>query len=111
VSLWREDDRTLIVGDAFITTKQESAYAVITQRPELHGPPMYFTTDWESARESVRRLAALQPELVITGHGRPLQGEELRRGLTTLARNFDAVARPKRGRYVEGEVRGEEGLG
>ena len=42
-------DRTLIAGDAFITTKQESAYAVATQRPELHGPPMYFTPDWRSA--------------------------------------------------------------
>jgi glyoxylase-like metal-dependent hydrolase (beta-lactamase superfamily II) len=81
VSLWRTDDRTLIVGDAFITTKQESAYAVATQRPELHGPPMYFTPDWDTAGESVRRLAALEPELVITGHGRPLGGVEMRTAL------------------------------
>jgi len=103
VSLWRDDDKTLIAGDAFITTKQESAYAVATQRPELHGPPMYFTTDWDSARDSVRRLAALRPQLAVTGHGRPLHGEELRRGLTILARDFDTVARPKHGRYVEEE--------
>jgi glyoxylase-like metal-dependent hydrolase (beta-lactamase superfamily II) len=105
VSFWRDDDKTLIAGDAFITTKQESAYAVATQRPELHGPPMYFTTDWDSARDSVRRLAALQPELAIAGHGRPLQGEELRRGLNILARDFDTIARPKHGRYVEGDDR------
>lgn len=103
VSFWRDDDRTIIAGDAFITTKQESAYAVATQRPELHGPPMYFTSDWDSARDSVRRLAALQPNLAITGHGRPLQGEELRRGLTILSRDFDNIARPKHGRYVEEE--------
>jgi glyoxylase-like metal-dependent hydrolase (beta-lactamase superfamily II) len=101
VSLWRDDDKTLIVGDAFVTTKQESVYAVATQRPELHGPPMYFTTDWESARESVRVLARLNPDLVITGHGRPLHGEEMRRGLSVLARDFDRVARPEHGRYVE----------
>jgi glyoxylase-like metal-dependent hydrolase (beta-lactamase superfamily II) len=95
VSLWREADRTLITGDAFITTRQESAYAVLTQEPELHGPPMYFTPDWKAAGESVRRLAALQPETVVTGHGRPLGGI-----LENLARNFDEVAVPKQGIYV-----------
>jgi len=103
VSLWRSDDKTLIAGDAFITTKQESAYAVATQRPELHGPPMYFTPDWDSARESVRRLSALAPELVVTGHGRPLRGEEMRSALATLARDFDQVAVPRHGKYVERE--------
>ena len=43
VSFWREADRTLIVGDAFVTTAQESVYGVLTQEPELHGPPMYYT--------------------------------------------------------------------
>jgi glyoxylase-like metal-dependent hydrolase (beta-lactamase superfamily II) len=101
VSLWRESDRALIAGDAFITTRQESAYAVATQAPELHGPPMYFTTDWESARSSVERLAGLQPELVITGHGRALHGPEMREALHRLARDFDRVAVPEQGRYVE----------
>lgn len=96
ISLWRERDRTLIAGDAFITTAQESAYAVATQRPELHGPPMYFTPDWSSAEASVQRLAALEPELVITGHGRALQGPEMRTALNTLARDFRNVAVPKR---------------
>ena len=105
VSLWREVDRTIIAGDAFITTKQESAYAVATQRPELHGPPMYFTPDWESAKTSVEKLAALQPELAVTGHGRALQGPEMRRALDTLAREFDTVAVPAHGRYVTPAVR------
>ena len=100
VSLWRDADRLLIAGDAFITTAQESAYAVAAQRPELHGPPMYFTPDWESARASVERLAALQPERVVTGHGPALQGEEMRVALDSLARNFNRVAVPSHGRYV-----------
>jgi glyoxylase-like metal-dependent hydrolase (beta-lactamase superfamily II) len=103
VSLWRSADKTLIAGDAFITTKQESAYAVATQRPELHGPPMYFTPDWDGARESVQRLSALAPELVLTGHGRPLRGEEMRAALATLARDFDEVAVPRHGKYVDGD--------
>jgi len=106
VSLWRSHDKTLIAGDAFITTKQESAYAVATQRPELHGPPMYFTPDWESAGESVRRLSALAPELVLTGHGRPLQGQEMRDSLAVLARDFERVAVPRHGKYVDSEARG-----
>jgi len=31
----------MIVGDAFITTNQESAYAIITQAEELHGPQIH----------------------------------------------------------------------
>jgi glyoxylase-like metal-dependent hydrolase (beta-lactamase superfamily II) len=100
ISLFRDSDRTLIAGDAFVTTKQESATAVLTQRPELHGPPAYFTPDWEAAGRSVRRLAGLEPLRVITGHGPPLQGEEMLEGLHSLARNFERLAVPRRGRYV-----------
>jgi glyoxylase-like metal-dependent hydrolase (beta-lactamase superfamily II) len=95
VSLWRERDRAMIVGDALVTTAQESIYAAVMQEPEMHGAPMYFTPDWVSARESVRRLAALDPELVITGHGRPMRGAPMRHALHQLAREFDEVAVPK----------------
>jgi glyoxylase-like metal-dependent hydrolase (beta-lactamase superfamily II) len=101
ISLYRARDRTMIVGDAFITTMQESAYAVATQRPELHGPPMYFTSDWDSARESVRRLSALSPDLVVAGHGRPLHGDEMRHALARLARDFDEIAVPKHVRHTD----------
>jgi glyoxylase-like metal-dependent hydrolase (beta-lactamase superfamily II) len=100
VSLFREDDRTLIAGDAFVTTKQESATAVLTQRPEIHGPPAYYTPDWEAARRSVETLAELEPLQVATGHGPPLQGTEMLADLKELARDFDRLAVPSRGRYV-----------
>lgn len=95
ISLWRASDRTLISGDAVITTRQESAYAVLVQEPEMHGPPRYFTPDWDAARESVRLLAALEPETLVSGHGRPLRGEEMRSALHVLARDFDHIARPQ----------------
>lgn len=95
ISLWRPSDRLLIAGDAFITTAQESAYAVLRQEPELHGPPMYFTPDWQKAEQSVRQLAALQPECVVTGHGPALHGPEMRVALEQLANNFRTVAVPK----------------
>jgi glyoxylase-like metal-dependent hydrolase (beta-lactamase superfamily II) len=100
VSLWRESDRMLIAGDAFITTRQESAYAAITQAPEMHGPPMYFTPDWERARKSVQTLADLEPQTVVTGHGQAMQGPEMRAALNELAERFYEVAVPPRGRYV-----------
>ena len=100
VSLFRETDRTLIAGDAFVTTKQESATAVLTQRPEVHGPPAYYTPDWEASRRSVERLAALEPFQVATGHGPPLRGREMLANLHELARNFERLAVPARGRYV-----------
>jgi glyoxylase-like metal-dependent hydrolase (beta-lactamase superfamily II) len=101
VSLFRDADRTLIVGDAFCTTKQESFLAVATQRPELHGPPAYFTTDWDAARDSVRRLAALRPSQIAPGHGQPMGGHATIEALRELASRFDEVARPEHGRYVE----------
>lgn len=98
VSFWRESDRTLLAGDAFVTTAQESAYAVAVQQPEVHGPPMYFTEDWVASRTSVQTLAALEPELVITGHGRAMAGAGLREPLHTLAREFARVAVPRKER-------------
>lgn len=109
ISLWREADRTIIAGDALITTRQESAYAVAVQKPELHGPPMYYTTNWSNARASVERLASLEPELVITGHGPAMQGEAMRAALHALARDFDRVAVPEDGRYVEAPASVEDG--
>ena len=100
VSLFRDSDRTLIAGDAFVTVKQESALAVLSQRPEIHGPPMYFTPDWTKARESVQRLAALEPNVAATGHGIPLKGEAMREALHELADDFDRLAMPEHGRYV-----------
>jgi glyoxylase-like metal-dependent hydrolase (beta-lactamase superfamily II) len=100
VALWREQDRSLIAADAFITTRQESAYAVATQAPELHGPPMYFTQNWQEAHSSVQRLAALEPELVVSGHGRAMHGSGLRRALHTLAQDFTEIAVPRHGRYI-----------
>ncbi len=109
VSFWREADRTVIAGDAFITTASESAYESMMQTPEIHGPPKYLTIDWPAARDSVRALAALKPDLAITGHGRALAGTELRRGLEALAADFDRIAVPDQGRYVERPHRAEDG--
>ena len=109
VSLWHEGDRIIIAGDAFVTTRQESAYAVAVQAPEMHGPPAYFTPDWVSARTSVEALAKLDPELVITGHGRAMQGAAMRTALHRLAAEFETVAVPEGGKYQGHPVSAEDG--
>lgn len=94
VSLWRQEDGVLIVGDAFVTTKQESVYAAVTQAAEMHGPPAYFTPDWLSAKRSVQTLAKLAPEIIVTGHGAALAGPSMQSALDELARRFDEIAVP-----------------
>ena len=109
ISLWRAVDRTLIVGDAFVTTAAESAYAAIVQSTELHGPPRYFTVDWEKSRSSVEALAALNPHLVVTGHGRAMQGEAMTQALRRLAAEFSTVAVPSEGMYLARPALVEDG--
>ena len=111
VSLWREADRAVVAGDAVITTRQESAYAVATQAPELHGPPAYFTIEWDKARASAKALADLSPELLVTGHGRPMAGPEMRAALRHLADGFDAIAVPHAGHYARHPARPGTGAG
>jgi glyoxylase-like metal-dependent hydrolase (beta-lactamase superfamily II) len=67
VSYWRESDRTLICGDVFNNMN------LLTGIPGLHEPPAIFTPDPARNRESMRRLAALDPSLVCFGHGPPLR--------------------------------------
>ncbi len=95
VSFFRESDRTLLVGDAFCTTKPESFFeAALAQPPELHGPPAYFTSNWSDAKASVRKLAALDPITVAVGHGKPLSGDHVPERLQVLADAFDQIAVP-----------------
>ncbi|MFD2044292.1 MBL fold metallo-hydrolase [Ornithinibacillus salinisoli] len=103
VSLFRETDSLLISGDALITVRQDSFYKVLTQQPEVNGPPRYLTTDWKAAKTSVEKLTSLNPNTVIPGHGQAMGGQELKEGLQNLNQTFDQVAVPDYGRYVNGE--------
>lgn len=100
VSLFRKKDAALIAGDAFITVKQESALAVMTQTLEVHGPPAYFTPDWGLARQSVEIIKSLEPKWALTGHGKVINGEELKSSLSELVTRFSRTEIPDQGRYV-----------
>lgn len=103
IALFRESDRVLIAGDAFVTVKQDSLYKVLVQKTEVHGPPVYLTTNWEMAKDSVKKLAALKPQYAITGHGSAIEGKALEEGLNDLAINFEEKAVPTHGKFVRNE--------
>ncbi|WP_026673246.1 MBL fold metallo-hydrolase [Alkalihalobacterium bogoriense] len=105
VSFFREEDRTLLAGDAFVTVKQESLYSVLTQEQEISGPPRYLTPDWKAAWESVKTLASLKPNVAVTGHGLPMTGENLHKNLDKLALDFDKIAIPDYGLFIENNVK------
>jgi len=63
LSYWREEDRTLVAGDVLFGRHP------LTGRPGLHEPPARFTLDPERNRDSIRRVAALRPALIVFGHG------------------------------------------
>jgi hydroxyacylglutathione hydrolase len=86
VAYWRDSDRTLICGDVFTNID------TITGIPGLHEPKAFFTPDPERNRESMRRLAALEPELVCFGHGRPLRDPEKLKRFTERIAGVPAAA-------------------
>lgn len=67
IALWREEDRVLVAGDVLNNMN------VMTGLPGLHEPPSFFSPDPARNRDSARRLAELEPALVVFGHGAPLR--------------------------------------
>lgn len=65
IAFWRERDRALVTGDVLFGRHP------VTGRPGLHEPPRMFTPDPARNRESIRRIAALQPAVACFGHGPP----------------------------------------
>lgn len=97
ISLFRERDRVLIAGDAVITVDQDHAVDFFLRPPVLHGPPVYFTSHWDDAVKSVRRLADLEPHTLVTGHGQAVGDDDLPRRFHDFANTFTP---PAHGRYV-----------
>ncbi|GEO06179.1 MBL fold metallo-hydrolase [Adhaeribacter aerolatus] len=108
ISLFRDSDSVLVAGDAFVTVKQESMLAVMTQKQEVHGPPAYYTPNWEAAKRSIERLLLLRPKVAATGHGLPMYGDELLDQLGLLFREFDQRALPHQGRYIHQAAEADE---
>lgn len=101
VAFFRERDKALLSADAIITVKQDELFDVITQNQQIQGPPRYWTTDWTAAHRSVQKLRSLDPAVLVPGHGLPLFGQELRDSLAVLDQQFERIAVPDYGKYVQ----------
>ena len=78
---------------------QESLINVMLQHEIVWRPPAYYTCDWAAARRSVETIAALDPEVLATGHGHPMRGALMRLELRNFVEDFDDVM-PMSGRYI-----------
>jgi hydroxyacylglutathione hydrolase len=83
IGLWRERDRVALVSDVVYLV--DSARLKPLPEGEASVPHPAWAWDHEKARASVRRLAALEPELLCTGHEEPLRGPGLRETLERAA--------------------------
>lgn len=79
VAYWREADRVLIAGDVLFNAHP------VTGQVGLRQPPEIFTVNPAQNRQSILKLAALEPNVVCFGHGPPL------RDTKTLLRFADSL--------------------
>jgi hydroxyacylglutathione hydrolase len=86
IGLWRERDRVAIVSDVIYLV--DSARLKPLPRGEASVPHPAWAWNHARAKESVRRLAALEPKVVCAGHGLPLRGDNLRETLERAAEKY-----------------------
>jgi glyoxylase-like metal-dependent hydrolase (beta-lactamase superfamily II)/predicted ester cyclase len=80
IGLWRESDRLALVSDTLYTLDPQTGFKGAPRVPHKA-----FNKDTDEARESIRKLAALDPRAVWPGHADPLMGSNLRSELERLA--------------------------
>ena len=81
IGLWRQPDRLALVSDAVFTMDLDSVLMPF-DGPQM--PPPGQASDREQARDSIRKLAALEPAAVWAGHANPVTGD-VRRQLEQAA--------------------------
>lgn len=69
IALWRESDRLALSSDCFYTIDMWGRDC----EPRL--PERIYNFDTDQARESIRKLAALEPAAAWPGHAKPVTGD------------------------------------
>jgi hydroxyacylglutathione hydrolase len=69
VSLWRESDRTLVAGEVLNNINNLLPFGRFAPQE----PARFSTAQRRRNRASARRLAALEPKLVVFAHGPPMR--------------------------------------
>jgi hydroxyacylglutathione hydrolase len=87
IGLWRESDRLAIVSDV-VYLIDSTRLGQPLPKGEASVPHPAWGWDHAKAKESVRRLAALEPAVVCAGHDEPLRGDNLRETLERAAEKY-----------------------
>jgi glyoxylase-like metal-dependent hydrolase (beta-lactamase superfamily II) len=69
IALWRESDRLALTTDVFYTLDMWARNTA----PRV--PEAIYNYDTQQARESIRKLAALDPAAAWPGHAKPATGD------------------------------------
>jgi len=77
ISLYDRQDRVLFVGDTARFTKGK-----------LEGPPPRFTQQMDQAKTSIERLSSLDFEVMLSGHGEPLQSPDAPKMMSELSKKL-----------------------
>ena len=86
IGLWRESDRRGAGLRRRLPGRLGAAETAAEGEASVPHPA--WAWDHAKAKESVRRLAALEPLVVGTGHERPLRGDNLRATLERAAEKY-----------------------
>ncbi len=70
IGLFRRSDRVALVSDCFYTLDIQTG-----RKGGPRIPPVAFDADVEQARASIRKLAALEPDVAWAGHADPVTGD------------------------------------
>jgi hydroxyacylglutathione hydrolase len=87
IGLWRESDRVALVSDVIYLIDSTKMGRPLP-KGEASVPHPAWNWDHAKAKQSIRKLAALEPTLVCTGHDEPLRGENLRPALERAAEKY-----------------------
>jgi glyoxylase-like metal-dependent hydrolase (beta-lactamase superfamily II)/predicted ester cyclase len=69
IGLFRDSDRLALVSDCFYTLDPQTGF-----KGQTRVPHRAFNLDTDQARESMRKLAALEPSVAWAGHADPVTG-------------------------------------
>ncbi|HKB51673.1 MAG TPA: MBL fold metallo-hydrolase [Solirubrobacterales bacterium] len=87
IGLWRESDRVALVSDViYLVDSARLGRPLPSGEASVSHPA--WAWDHTKAKESVRKLAALEPAVVGAGHAEPLRGENLRETLERAAGKY-----------------------
>jgi glyoxylase-like metal-dependent hydrolase (beta-lactamase superfamily II) len=70
IGLWRESDRLALVSDCFYTLDPQTGH-----KGHARVPHSAFNQDTEVARQSILKLAAMEPAAAWAGHADPVLGD------------------------------------